>query len=109
MRNVSTFTPAYAGIVASTILALLFAAGADAADKCHGGESSSSDALSIAGVRAAIARACPCAAYDGSSDTTDHKAFASCAASAVADAADGTPLLGFSLRSACKGELKKLY
>jgi hypothetical protein len=92
--------------VAGLAATLLFAAVAGADDKCR---ALASDATDIAGVRAAIARQCPCASFDGSSDTKDHKAFVACAKAAIADASDGTPLLGFTLRKPCKGELTKLY
>ncbi len=77
--------------------------------KCHTGASALSDAKAIAGVRGAIARQCPCDAFDGSSDDKSHSAFTRCAKAVVADALDGTPLLGtFTLRKECAKEVKKI-
>jgi pimeloyl-ACP methyl ester carboxylesterase len=94
------------------ILALLIGltGAADAADKCRAGGSALSDAKAIAGVRGAIARACPCEAFDGSTKETGHGAFGRCAKTVIADAMDGTPLLGtFTLRAECKKDVNKIY
>ena len=80
-----------------------------AADKCRTGESAVQDARSIAALRVVIEDQCPCAAFDGLSKATNHSAFVKCAKTRIDDATDGTPLLGFSLRSQCKGTLKKVY
>ncbi|HEY2774323.1 MAG TPA: hypothetical protein VGK20_09780 [Candidatus Binatia bacterium] len=100
------------GILAATALAyalLVGATAANAADKCRAGDSGPSDSTSIAELRAAIARLCPCASFDGSDDTKDHKAFAACAQTQIGLASGGTPVMGFTIRSQCKSELKKLY
>jgi pimeloyl-ACP methyl ester carboxylesterase len=93
------------------ILALCAAGPLHAAtDACRSGASALSDAQAIAGVRGAIARQCPCAAYDGSSAATRHGKFVRCAKAAIDGATDGSPLLGaFTLRPECKGEVRKIY
>ena len=92
------------------LLPLVLAAPARAADKCRTGSSALADAKAIAGVRGAIARACPCADFDGSTPDKTHGRFVKCAKGVVADAADGTPLLGtYTLRSQCKGEVTRIY
>jgi len=95
------------------VLALLalhvVAPAARAVVKCHTGASALGDAKAIAGVRGAIARQCPCATFDGSSRDKSHGAFSKCAKAVVADALDGTPLLGtFTLRKECANEVKKI-
>ncbi len=93
-------------------LALCLVAGAAGAatDKCRAGASALGDVKAIAGVRGAIARACPCASFDGSSSATSHGKFVKCAKTVIDDALDGTPLLGtFTLRKQCKSEVKKIY
>ncbi len=85
------------------------ATAAHAADKCRTGSLGPSDNISIAGVRAVIAQQCSCASFDGSDPTKTHGAFVKCAVAVVNDATDGTPVSGFSLRSQCKGEIKKIY
>ncbi len=94
-----------------TLVLLLGLTGvAGAADKCREGASALSDAKAIAGVRGAIARTCPCDDFDGASKETGHGAFVRCAKGVIADAMDGTPLLGtFTLRSECKKDVKKVY
>jgi pimeloyl-ACP methyl ester carboxylesterase len=83
---------------------------AHAADKCRTGAFALSDAKDIAAVRGAIARACPCADYDASAADKAHGKFVKCAKTVIADALDGTPLLGaFTLRKECRGEVTKLY
>ena len=70
----------------------------------------SSDAKAIAGVRGAIARACPCAEFDGSTPDKTHGKFVKCARTVITDATDGTPVLGaFTLRKECKSEVKQIY
>ncbi len=95
--------------VALASLVTVSAPEAHAADKCHAGASAPDDATSIAGLRAAIARLCPCDDYDGSTKATNHAAFAKCAKAVIKDATDGTPVLGFAIRSQCKGEVTKIY
>src|SRR5580765_2266904 len=73
-----------------------------ATDKCRDGASAVQDARSIAALRVVIADQCLCASFDGSSGTTSHGAFVKCVNTLIKDASDGTPLLGFSLRSQCK-------
>src|SRR5262245_43430060 len=91
--------------------ALGFAGAAHAkTDACRAGASALSDAKAIAGVRGAIARACPCADFDASTPAKTHGKFVQCAKAVITDATDGTPVLGaFTLRKECKGELKKTY
>src|SRR5262245_25892998 len=95
----------------TTIIGLiLLVPAAHAADKCRTGASALSDAKDIAAVRGAIARACRCADYDASASDKTHGKFVKCAKTVIADALDGTPLLGaFTLRKECRGEVTKLY
>jgi pimeloyl-ACP methyl ester carboxylesterase len=109
MRPSKTFVSYSLCAAAAALFGLVASGPAEAADRCNNGASQVGDARSIAGVRAAIDRQCPCANYDGSSDTTSRKAYLDCALPLIADATDGTPLLGFSLRSQCKGVVKKIY
>ena len=96
--------------LAALALCLLAGPGHAATDKCRAGASALADAKAIAGVRGAIARACPCAAFDGSTSAKTHSKFVKCATTVIVDALDGTPLLGaFTLRKPCKGEVKKIY
>src|SRR5262249_61391735 len=54
--------------------------------------------------------ACPCGDFDGSSSTKTHSKFVKCAKTVIADATDGSPLLGaFTLRKECKSEVKQIY
>ncbi len=94
-----------------TVLAAALASpgAARAADKCQTGASKVEDDRSIAALRVVIDDQCPCASFDGASAATGHGAFIKCAKARIDDAADGTPLLGFSLRSQCKGVAKKIY
>jgi pimeloyl-ACP methyl ester carboxylesterase len=79
-------------------------------DACRAGASALSDAKAIAGVRGAIARACPCADFDASTPEKTHGKFVKCAKEVITDATDGTPVLGaFTLRKECKGEVEKTY
>jgi pimeloyl-ACP methyl ester carboxylesterase len=79
-------------------------------DACNAGASALSDAKAIAGVRGAIARSCPCADFDASTPAKTHGQFVKCARTVIADATDGTPVLGaFTLRKECKSEVKKVY
>jgi pimeloyl-ACP methyl ester carboxylesterase len=92
------------------LIALVLAAPARADDRCRSGQSAIPDAQAIAAVRGVIARQCPCAAFDGTTSATNHRAFVDCAAAIIDDAADGTPLLGvYALRPACRGEVRKTY
>ena len=97
-----------ASIIALVALALVPAI-ARAADKCQSGTSAVTDNRALASLRVVIDDACPCASFDGSSSTTNRGAFMKCVKERINDASDGTPLLGFSLRSQCKGALKKIY
>ena len=79
-------------------------------DACRTGASALADAKAIAGVRGAIARVCPCADFDASTPAKTHGQFVKCAKTVIADATDGTPVLGaFTLRKTCKSEVKKIY
>jgi len=91
-------------------LALLAAASAvHAGAPCRAGSFAPSDARAVAAVRGAIAQACPCAAYDGSAPDKTHGRYVRCAKAVVADALDGTPLLGrFTLRRECRSEVMRL-
>jgi len=90
--------------------ALALASSSHAADRCRAGSSALSDAKAIAAVRGAIARQCPCAAFDGASPATKHGAFVRCATSVVDDATDTFPLLGaFTLRRECRREVRRIY
>lgn len=82
---------------------------AGAADKCETGASRASDRQAIASLRVVIDDACPCATFDGTSNTTNRGAFLRCVKERINDASDGTPLLGFDLRKQCKSALKKIY
>jgi hypothetical protein len=76
-------------------------------DGCRAGASALSDAKAIAGVRGAIAWACPCHDFDASTPEKKHSKFVKCAKAVITDASDGTPVLGaFTLRKECKGEVK---
>ena len=81
-----------------------------AATDCRSVPFALSDAQDIAAVRGAIARQCPCDAYDGSSAATTHSRFVACAQAVIDDAADGSPLLGgFTLRRECRAEVRMVY
>jgi pimeloyl-ACP methyl ester carboxylesterase len=100
------------GLLGRLALALVVA-GAPAARAavvaCRTGAFALSDAKDIAGVRGALARQCPCATFDGSAPDKSHGAFVQCAKAVIADATDGTPLLGaFTLRGECVREVKKI-
>jgi hypothetical protein len=75
------------------LCALTMLAGAAHAktDACRAGASALSDAKAIAGVRGAIARACPCADFDASTPEKTHSTFVKCAKAVITDATDGTP------------------
>jgi hypothetical protein len=91
-------------------LTMLASAAHAKTDACRAGASALSDAKAIAGVRGAIARACPCADFDASTPEKTHSRFVKCAKAVITDATDGPPLLGaFTLRKQCKGEVKKIY
>ncbi len=96
--------------LAVLVLVHVVATASRAAVPCRGGDLALSDAKAIAGVRGAIARACPCAVFDGSSAAATHGQFVKCANAVIADATDGSPLLGvFTLRRACRAEVRKIY
>jgi hypothetical protein len=83
---------------------------ARAGTPCRSGDFAVSDARAVAGVRGAIARQCPCDDFDGSSTATSHGAYVGCAKTVIADAMDGSPLLGaYTLREECRNEVKKIY
>jgi pimeloyl-ACP methyl ester carboxylesterase len=89
---------------------VLAAAAHAASDRCRSGDFALSDAKAIAGVRGAINRACPCAAFDGSDVAKKHRNFVRCAKGVIDDATDGTPLLGtFTLRRECRNEVRRIY
>ena len=92
------------------LLGALALATASQAANCRQGNSALSDAKAIAAVRGAIARYCPCGAYDGTSASTKHGAFVRCATDVINDASDGSPILGaFTLRRECRHEVRKIY
>lgn len=92
------------------LLALVLVTTAGASDRCRVGASALADAKGIAAVRAAIARQCPCGAFDGATPTTGHRDFVRCAKAVIDDATDGSPLLGaFTLRGRCRSEVKGIY
>src|SRR5512147_2753031 len=95
--------------IAAPLFVLGLAVPASAADKCHSFATGPADAKAIAGLRVIIEQQCPCASFDGSSSATKHGAYVKCAKQRIDDATDGTPLLGYTLRSQCKGELKKIF
>ena len=83
-----------------------FAAG----DRCREGDSALGDAKAIAAVRGAIARACPCDAFDASTPSLTHGKFVRCAQAVIEDATDGSPLLGaFALRTQCRATVRNIY
>jgi len=91
-------------------LALAPGSAGAATDKCRTGASALSDAKSIAGVRGAINRQCPCADYDGTTPAKRHSAYVRCVTAVVNDATDGTPLLGaFTLRDECRRDVRRIY
>src|SRR5215813_3764506 len=68
-------------------------------DACRAGASALSDAKAIAGVRGAIARACPCADFDASTPQKKHGKFVQCARALITQATGGAPVLGaFTVR-----------
>lgn len=109
MRTSSPSPLVRAALVPLLTLTLASPLPAAAADKCRAGASAVEDARDIAALRVVIEDQCPCAAYDGTTNTTNRGAYLKCAKTAINDAADGTPLLGFSLRSKCKGDLTKIF
>jgi pimeloyl-ACP methyl ester carboxylesterase len=110
MRSLKPRLPASLAFVTGIVLlGLCPVLPAHAGGRCLAGASAVNDARAIAGLRAVIARQCPCASFDGSSPATSHDAFVKCAKALIDDASDGTPLLGFSLRSQCKGKVKRIY
>src|SRR5262249_19427894 len=99
-------------IAVAAALAFAGLAGAAGAktDACGAGASALSDAKAIAGVRGAIARACPCADFDGSTPAKKHGKFVQCAKALITRATGGTPVLGaFTVRTQCRRELKNIY
>ena len=72
-----------------TMVGLLGGAAHGATDQCGAGASALSDAKTIAGVRGAIARQCPCAEFDGSTPQKKHGKFVACAKAVIKDATDG--------------------
>ena len=96
-------------VLSAATLALALAAPAGAADKCRSGDFVVSDTNDFAALRVVIDDLCPCASFDGATNTTNRGAYLKCVKTAINDAADGTPLLGFSVRSKCKGDLTKLF
>lgn len=96
-------------VAALAAVAVLAPGAARAADKCQSGDSTVTDKRSLASLRTVIDDQCPCVAYDGSSSTTNRGAFLRCVKARINDASDGTALLGFSLRSQCKGTLQQVY
>ena len=103
------------GMNALRVTSLLFvsvalAASSADAQPCRSEASALSDAKAIAGVRATIARQCPCGFYDGSTAAKKHGKFVKCANTVINDAADGSPLLGgYALRKECRSEVRKIY
>jgi pimeloyl-ACP methyl ester carboxylesterase len=95
--------PSHAATLGALLALALLAPSPAAAVKCRGTGFELSDAQAIAGVRAAIDQACPCAS------ATSHGAYAQCATAVINDASDGTPLLGFTLRRECRSEVKRIY
>ena len=92
-----------AAAVAALLTIAVLAPAARAVDRCGTGAFVLSDAKDMAGVRAAIERACPCAT------ATSHSSYLLCARTVIDDASDGTPVLGaYSLRRACKVEARKI-
>ena len=92
------------GTFASALL--IGAPGASAG--CRDGIFAFTDAKSIVAVKGAIEQTCPCASFDGSTGDLKHSDYVRCAKGVIDDAADGTPLLGaYSIRTECRGELKK--
>ena len=94
---------------ALALVAVLAPGAARATDKCKIGASAVSDIRSLASLRVVIDDQCPCATFDGSSATTNRGAFLKCVKARIADASDGTALLGFSLRKQCKNTLQAIY
>ena len=99
----SSFLPALAFVLAVAPVAVR------AANRCGHGTSAAQDTADIRGVRAAIALACPCAAFDGSSGSKNKAAFVRCVRAVARDAGDGTPIDGrFRLRPQCKGTVLRI-
>lgn len=91
-------------------LLLLALVGLPARDAGAGTCGSVAARQAVAGVRGAIARACPCADYDGSTPAKSHQAFVNCVKAVIADATDGTPVLGaYTLPRACVGRVLRIY
>ena len=81
-----------------------------AGEACRVGGQELADAQAIAGVRGAIARACPCDDYDGSAPSKSHGSFVRCAQAQIDAASGGTPLLGtYTLRRVCRAEVRATY
>jgi pimeloyl-ACP methyl ester carboxylesterase len=96
------------GTFASALLTALLIGAPGASAGCRDGIFASSDAKSIVAVKGAIEQTCPCASFDGSTGDLKHSDYVRCAKGVIDDAADGTPLLGaYSIRTECRGELKK--
>jgi pimeloyl-ACP methyl ester carboxylesterase len=97
-----------AGTFASALLTALLIGAPGASAGCRDGIFAFTDAKSIVAVKGAIERACPCASFDGSTGDLKHSDYVRCAKGVIDDAADGTPVLGaYSIRTECRGELKK--
>ena len=96
-------------VLPAVALAVAVASPAAAADKCRSGDFAVSDATDLASLRVVIDDQCPCASFDGTTNTTNRGAYLKCVKTLINDASDGTPLLGFSLRSKCKGDLTKTF
>ncbi len=102
--------PARVRLLVALAVAVAAAGTSFAADRCREGASALADAKAIAGVRGAIARACPCDAFDGSTPDKTHGKFVRCAQAVIDDAGDGTPLLGaFTLRRQCRATVRNVY
>jgi hypothetical protein len=92
--------------VAGTATSAAYAAGGS----CLTGESAgmgatgAGDAAEVATVRTLLEEACPCSEFDGTSESTDRKAYKKCAKHVVKDA-----IASDLLRKKCKKTLKKSY
>jgi pimeloyl-ACP methyl ester carboxylesterase len=97
-------------IIGALLATVALASAAGAATQCRVGAFALSDAQDVAAIRAAIERACPCASFDGSTAATRRGAYLRCVQTVIADATDGSPVLGaFTLRRECKGEVKRIH
>ena len=90
----------------AALFALIVAPSASLAG-CRDGIFAFPDAKDVAAVKGAIERACPCADFDGSTSDLKHSDYVRCAKGVIDTAATAGVLGAYTIRTECRGELKK--